>query len=283
MFRIGEFSKIAQVSGRLLRYYDEIGLLSPEHTDPLTGYRYYSANQLPRLNRILVLKELGLSLEQISELMAQVLSTEAFRGMLALRKAQIQKALQDEESRLRMVEARLDQLDHYGQVHEPDVVLKSVEAQQFLSLREILPDMYAVRRLVQTINSVVPAAIGRSALGYITVVTHTPMYDPAEFDLEIGFIGTGKLPERVSLPDERWLTLRELPQVETMATLVYVGPVKHSHRGYGTLAVNLENAGYQIAGVGREVLLQLPIQSPDADAVIELQMPVSKVRPNLGS
>jgi DNA-binding transcriptional MerR regulator len=56
MFRIGEFSHIAQVSGRLLRYYEEIGLLSPAYSDPQTGYRYYSAEQLPRLNRILVLK-----------------------------------------------------------------------------------------------------------------------------------------------------------------------------------------------------------------------------------
>lgn len=283
MFRIGEFSKLAQVSGRLLRYYEEIGLFSPEFTDPQTGYRYYSARQLPRLNRILVLKELGLSLEQIADLMAQHLPAEMFRGMLTLRKAQIKQALKEEEARLWMVEARLDQLDLYGQVHEPDVVLKSVEAQQFLSLREILPDMHAVRQLVQTINNVVPAITGRSALGYITVVIHTPMYDPAEFDLEIGFIATGKLPERVSLPDERWLTLRELPQVETMATLAYVGPVEHSHRGYGTLAVALENAGYQIAGVGREMLMQLPIQSPDADAVIELQIPVSKTEPKLGS
>lgn len=69
MFRIGEFSKIAQVSGRLLRYYDEIGLLSPQSIDPETGYRYYSARQLPRLNRILVLKELGLSLEHIAHLL----------------------------------------------------------------------------------------------------------------------------------------------------------------------------------------------------------------------
>ncbi len=67
MFQIGTFSKIAQVSGRLLRYYDEIGLLSPEATDPETGYRYYSARQLPRLNRILVLKEVFLVLENIRE------------------------------------------------------------------------------------------------------------------------------------------------------------------------------------------------------------------------
>ena len=65
MFRIGEFSIIAQVSGRLLRYYDEIGLLSPEYADPQTGYRYYSAGQLPRLNRILVLKELWCFLHEV--------------------------------------------------------------------------------------------------------------------------------------------------------------------------------------------------------------------------
>lgn len=87
MFRIGEFSKIAQVSGRLLRYYDEIGLLSPEFTDPQTGYRYYSARQLPRLNRILVLKELGLSLEQIARLLDRDTSADEIRGMLTLRKA----------------------------------------------------------------------------------------------------------------------------------------------------------------------------------------------------
>lgn len=61
MFRIGEFSKFAQVPGRLLRYYDQIGLLNPITIDPQTGYRYYSATQLPRLNQILTLKELGLT------------------------------------------------------------------------------------------------------------------------------------------------------------------------------------------------------------------------------
>ena len=65
MFLTGEFSKISRVSKRLLHHYDEIGLLKPAHIDPSTGYRYYSANQLSRLNRILALKDLGLSLEQM--------------------------------------------------------------------------------------------------------------------------------------------------------------------------------------------------------------------------
>lgn len=43
MFKIGEYSKITQVSGGQLRYYDEIGLLKPAKIDEWTGYRYYSA------------------------------------------------------------------------------------------------------------------------------------------------------------------------------------------------------------------------------------------------
>mgnify|MGYP003431227335 CR=1 FL=1 len=65
MFRIGEFSRIARVSARLLRFYDEIGLLTPAHADPQTGYRYYTVTQLPQLNRILVLKDLGFDLDQV--------------------------------------------------------------------------------------------------------------------------------------------------------------------------------------------------------------------------
>ncbi|HUN05020.1 MAG TPA: MerR family transcriptional regulator [Aggregatilineales bacterium] len=281
MFRIGEFSKIAQVSGRLLRYYDEIGLLSPGFTDPQTGYRYYSATQLPRLNRILVLKELGLSLEQITDLLAQDLPTEAFRGMLALRKAQIEQSLQEESARLRMVESRLDQLNAFGQVQEPDVVFKSVEAQPFLALREVLPDMPSVKRLVQIISNTVPVSVGPQLLGAITIVIHTPIYDPAEYDLEIGYVTTGKVADCVQLPNDRVLTLRELPAVATMATFVHLGPVETSHRSYGLLAVALEKADYQIAGLGREVIMQLPTLGPDADAVIELQIPVIKREQNL--
>ena len=63
MFKIGEFSKLSQVTVKTLRYYDEIGLLKPAEVDRFTSYRYYSARQLPRLHRILALKDLGLSLE----------------------------------------------------------------------------------------------------------------------------------------------------------------------------------------------------------------------------
>jgi DNA-binding transcriptional MerR regulator len=70
MLRIGDFGRIARVSVQTLRHYDDLGLLKPVEVDAFTGYRYYAFDQLPRLHRILALKDLGLSLEEIAELMA---------------------------------------------------------------------------------------------------------------------------------------------------------------------------------------------------------------------
>src|SRR5690348_4290312 len=161
MFRIGEFSQIARVSGRLLRYYDEIGMLRPQSIDPETGYRYYSARQLPRLNRILVLKELGLSLEHIARLLNQETSIDEIRGMLILRKAQIEQTVEQEMERLRVVESRLQQIDTHGQMQEPDVILKAVEASPFLGHRSVLAGMDAIQYLVRSIATAVPALVGR--------------------------------------------------------------------------------------------------------------------------
>ncbi|MBA2679739.1 MAG: MerR family transcriptional regulator [Ktedonobacteraceae bacterium] len=282
MFRIGDFSKIAQVSGRLLRYYDEIGLLSPEFTDPQTGYRYYSAQQLPRLNRILALKELGISLEQIARLLDQDTSIEEMRGMLTLRKAQIEQSVQEEMARLRVVESRLEQIDTHGNVQEPDVILKSVPAQQFLALREVLPGMNAIRRVVQRISNVVPVVLGQDSSGHIAIVIHSPVYDPESLDVEVGYLPTGKAPKSFKLSEEHVLIQRTLPAVETMATVVHAGRVSETHQGYGVLATWVEQNNWQIAGLGREILMQLPSPDKEDDAVIELQLPVSRSNGKLG-
>jgi DNA-binding transcriptional MerR regulator len=275
MFRIGEFSHIAQVSGRLLRYYEEIGLLSPEYSDPQTGYRYYSAEQLPRLNRILVLKELGLGLDQIAQLLSRNTSSEEIRGMLLLRKAQITQAMQDDMAQLRLVEARLDQIDAFGQSPLLDVVVKAIPPQRYLALREVFPEVAAVRRLVIQIAALVPPRMPAGSLGQIAFVVHSRMFDPDALDFEVGYLITGKSPTEIRLSEERVLTVRDLPAVETMATLAHTGSINDIHRSYGLLGTWVERQQWQIVGPGRQVMLQLPQPGKD-DAVIELQLPVSK-------
>src|SRR6476619_392140 len=107
MLNIGEFARLGQISPRMLRHYDEIGLLKPSRVDPHTGYRFYSVDQLRRLHRLLALRDLGFSLEQIRSMLDDDPPVEQLRGMLRLRQAQVEQNLVDEQARLRRIEAHL--------------------------------------------------------------------------------------------------------------------------------------------------------------------------------
>jgi effector-binding domain-containing protein len=78
------------------------------------------------------------------------------------------------------------------------------------------------------------------------------------------------------ISEERELTLRELPAIDTLATLVHVGRVQDTHQTYGLLAQWIEQNQWQISGAGREVLMQLPVPDKTEEVVFELQLPVSK-------
>src|SRR5512141_2038548 len=107
MLKIGDLSRLTRISVKTLRYYEEMELLKPAHIDPFTGYRYYSLDQLPRLNRILALKDLGLSLQEICLLLAENVTIAEMRGMLRMKRLEIQVRLEQEHERLARVDSRL--------------------------------------------------------------------------------------------------------------------------------------------------------------------------------
>lgn len=120
MWRIGQLSRMAGVSDRTLRHYDQIGLLSPAAVDGATGYRWYGAAELMRLERIRGLRRLGLSLRQIAEIVdapdaevRQVLSETA----AALRRelAAIADTVAAAEDRLAVATAILPQATAVGE------------------------------------------------------------------------------------------------------------------------------------------------------------------------
>src|SRR5262245_4961448 len=107
MLTIGLFAQAGQVTVQTLRHYDRLGLLKPGQVDRFTNYRYYTLDQLPRLYRILALKELGLSLEQIGKILDDDISTEQLRGMLKLRRAELAETIEDASNQLTRVEAHI--------------------------------------------------------------------------------------------------------------------------------------------------------------------------------
>jgi DNA-binding transcriptional MerR regulator/GNAT superfamily N-acetyltransferase len=111
MIRIGDFSRISQTPVSTLRYYDEVGLLKPVEVDHLTGYRYYTFDQLTRLHRILALKDLGFSLGEIAHLLADNLPAQQVRGMLQRKRAALREQVQDHHERLERLDAWLKQIE----------------------------------------------------------------------------------------------------------------------------------------------------------------------------
>lgn len=93
MFTIGDFARYGRVSARMLRHYDAVGLLHPDRTDPSTGYRHYGAAQLARLNRIIALKDLGFTLQQVRAVLDDEVGSEELRGMLRLRRSELEAAM----------------------------------------------------------------------------------------------------------------------------------------------------------------------------------------------
>lgn len=96
MYRIGEFSKMSKTTIKALRYYDEVGLLAPEFTDPFTGYRFYTTTQLIQLHRISALRQAGLSIDEIR----CILSGIPARPILEQRGSEIRSQLAELQSQL---------------------------------------------------------------------------------------------------------------------------------------------------------------------------------------
>ncbi len=274
MFRIGEFSQIARVSGRLLRYYDSIGLLRPQRIDPETGYRYYSAGQLERLNRILALKDLGLSLDQVARMLDDKVSTAEIRGMLALKKAELERSLAEEAARLRHIESRLAQIEQQGTLADYDVALKSAPALPLLSTRAIYPTFEAVFAALREVTQAARSQLAAAARGNLVVVAHSDFEDE-NLDLAIGVTLTRAINRKVALASGTALALGELPACDALATIVRSGPLHQSHLAFGRLGLWMEANGYRIAGPCRELFLDMPFQTP-ADPAVEIQFPVAK-------
>jgi DNA-binding transcriptional MerR regulator len=250
--------------------------LQPSHTDSRTGYRYYSIRQLPRLNTILALKNLGLSLEQIAPLLEKQISPSALRAMLIMKRAQVERALQEEESRLRHIESRIAQIDRNGGVEAFDVVRKSVPSTPFLSLNCVCENMDEVVRMVSMVAEDGGRQIRHTLRDKLIVVAHNDR-DDEKLNLDIGFSLTRASNASVRIAGDLVLRPTDLPAVDTMATIVRPGTNPESHASFGAVGAWIEANDYEIAGPCREIFLE-PITSPPgfAEALVEIQFPVRK-------
>lgn len=281
MFRIGEFSRLSRVSVRMLRHYDQLGLLNPSHTDSFTNYRYYSADQLPRLNRILALRDLGFSLDQIADMLDDELPSEQLLGMLKLKRAEIQQQMQAEQLRLARLEARIQQINGRKAKQMYDVIVRELESQLVLSWREVVPDDDRIQYMFEEAETYIAPFNARADKPPMTIY-HDQEYREKDIDAEV------ILPLKVAIPGNEDMQMIQLPQVRTAACVVHTGDYSTIYQAYNALLEWIEANEYRLAGPIREVYLRYTADGLGFDLpptylakdpnsyVTELQLPVEK-------
>lgn len=283
MLRIGEFAWLGQVSTHTLRHYDDVGLLKPIHVDIHTGYRYYAPNQLPRLNRILALKDLGLPLEQIEKMMDQNLSKTEIQSMLQGKKTEVKAQIQDLKGRLDRIQVQLDYLEMEHTVPEYDIHIKTVETQTIAAIRKTIPsysqDVFgpALGRMFETLGAHVQKQ-GLSFAGPGMTIYHDSHggSENTALDVEVA------TPIADSISENDQVKMQDLPKGE-------VAYVVH-HGNYSKLGFIKQNLfewaydnGYQLTAPVREVYLHHDQQSDGTGDsqhhVTEIQLPIKKSTP----
>jgi DNA-binding transcriptional MerR regulator len=267
--KIGEFARVGQVSIATLRHYDQCGLLKPNALDPDTGYRYYSLDQLARLNRILALKDLGFPLEQIARLLEEDLSLDQLRGMFTLKQAQSQHVIDIEQARLTRIAARLRQIEQEGIMPAYEVLLKQVDPLLVASVRSIIPMGDDLGQHYGTIVAYLDQQhVQHSHLAILLLHSRYEWYDDRmAIDVETAVL----LP--TALPGNEQINARTLPG-GLMASTVHIGDDLSIGQAYAALYRWVKDNRYQVIDPPRLLRLQRSGYIDPNQYVTEVQLPV---------
>lgn len=274
MMKIGDFSRLGQVTVKTLRHYSRIGLLNPAEVDPHTGYRYYTPEQLTRLAQILALKDLDLSLDEIGKVLSGELSTDEFRRMLERKQVEVQGDIEVRQVQLQRIETQLANLERIKNMKQ-DVTIKEVPAQTVLAWRGIIPDPGAIKRVFDAVNAALTDEVPLTPAAWLALYHHDD-YREIDLDFEIalpvqpGFDGT------LDVGEGRVMRVRQLPAATMATARIHLREQADVREGNRALAQWVEENGYRYVNelACREAYDEPPL--PDGTIVFETQFPVVK-------
>jgi effector-binding domain-containing protein len=271
LFKIGDFSRLSLVTVKTIRYYDEIGLLKPIKVDQFTGYRYYSADQLPRLNYILALKDLGLSLDDVALLVKDSLTPGQMRDIFILKKAELQQRVADEQKRLDRVEKLLAHLEQEGKMSEYQITVKQLEPVLIASVRETLPTYGDCGPLFGEIYKYIAKKFVFKPAGPPLMLIHDTEYKEHDVDIEIG------VPVNKAIKGSDRVKVYDLPAVGEAACTVFKGAYSGIGQAYQAVMSWCETNGYEFVTPSREIYFTSPNDLNDpAKNITEIQVPIKK-------
>lgn len=270
MFKIGEFSKLTQVSIRMLRYYDEVGLLKPAEVDKWTGHRLYSVEQIPYLNKILYLRDSGLNVSEIA--FALKMDDKSLLIELEKKRMEIERAIKVEQEKLRKIElAKNEILGDKGELHY-NISLKSIPSYQVLSLRKRVPTYYSEGDLWKELSSF--ASEQKIEISNTTFsIYHDTEFKEHDVDIEICTI------VKKSLKNVEPFCFRMTEPVPFMACTMVYGEFSNIKGAYLAFTEWLQkNSEYKMSNPMRQIVHRGPWNESDPEKyLIEIQIPLERI------
>ncbi|AND83621.1 MerR family transcriptional regulator [Clostridium tyrobutyricum] len=270
MFKIGDFSKLTMVSIRMLRYYDEMGLFKPAKIDAFTGYRYYSAKQITKLNLIVSLRDIGFNVSDISIAINEQ-SDEKLKEMLEQKEMEIKNNIKAEEEKLRKINAKIENLEKERVNMNYNVTLKSIPSYKVISLRDTVPTYQLEGILWQKLGEYIQnKKIFCNNMAYATY--HDEDYKEGPADIEISVV-VEKL-----LNNADGFTFKETTPIDQVVSILVPGEYSNISPAYNYIGEWIEENGYDICGSARALPLKGSCNEANPnDYLTELQVPVKKI------
>ncbi|HLZ52136.1 MAG TPA: MerR family transcriptional regulator [Candidatus Acidoferrum sp.] len=268
MLRISEFARAGKVTIRALRFYDEVGLLSPAHVVPENGYRRYSPAQFAQLNQIQAFKDMGFSLQEIRELLQKRLAPPELRAILEERREVLRKRLRDDADRLERIEARLSGISSECPQSPLVIMLRETPRQLVVSLREKLQSYSQVDELFTTLERRVdPQAL----CDHRGAIFHRCLAGDGEIDCEaIRFL-------KYPVSAIQGLKVYESQRTQVAFTYHY-GSEDSIGTTYQSMTGWIAGQGYRLSGAKREIYWEAPQTKGEISDLTEIQFPVTRVR-----
>lgn len=264
LYRIGMFSKMNQVTIKALRYYDEVGLLRPRFIDPDNGYRYYSSSQLEPLHRLMALRRIGYSIEEIK----RVQDGESEQRILQKKKQQLMKEISERMSMLSQIEGYLQQEEE-----NYHMVIKRLPEVIVASTRKVIPDFNALFSLAPEMGAAMEKAGCVCAVpDYCFNIYHDNEYREENIDIEVCEAVT-EMKEDVG--DLKFKCFAEVP--EAVCTM-HKGSYANIPKAYAAAIKFVEDNGYEIIDSPRESYIDgLWNKEREEEWLTEIQIPVKKI------
>lgn len=271
LLKIGDFSKLSRISIRMLRYYNEIGLLVPENVDDFTGYRYYGEAQLPIAHRISALKDMGFSLAVIGEIITQYSTPERLKVYLEIKKTEVTEQINSLDKQLLLLETTLNRLEKGDNNMEYNIILKKMPERYVASVRKIIPsyDQEGVLwNLLKSETAQLNLKVGEPC--YSLAVFHDEGFKESEVDVEIQIDVKGEYQNTENV------VFKSIPEVE-IASATYRGGYDKLYEVNKAVANWVRDNNYEFNGAGFSIYHVSPAQTQNPEEyVTEVCYPVRK-------